>query len=233
MQNTWRRSSPKLGFPRFHLSSESADEERRSVQRTITVERDPFIFVVDLYNEGVDIPEVNTILFLRPTESMTVFLQQLGGASGSVKEKNVSRCWILSGGRMRIIISMQSTVPCVTDAHVPLAQQIRENTFSLPRDVSSVWRRLPRRPCLRISNSRSPGGRVWFRRLPGLKRSPGRRLLLRNFLTYFDLDPGRSTGSRVSGDLCAEAKLCSNPTPEEEELIQRRRNDYSRSTRFR
>lgn len=37
-----------------------------------------FIFVVDLYNEGIDIPEVNTILFLRPTKSLTVFLQQLG-----------------------------------------------------------------------------------------------------------------------------------------------------------
>jgi hypothetical protein len=37
-----------------------------------------FLFVVDLYNEGVDIPEVNTVLFLRPTESLTVFLQQLG-----------------------------------------------------------------------------------------------------------------------------------------------------------
>src|SRR5699024_5589829 len=37
-----------------------------------------FIFVADLYNEGVDIPEVNTILFLRPTESLTVLLQQLG-----------------------------------------------------------------------------------------------------------------------------------------------------------
>lgn len=37
-----------------------------------------FIFVVDLYNEGIDIPEINTVLFLRPTESLTVFLQQLG-----------------------------------------------------------------------------------------------------------------------------------------------------------
>jgi hypothetical protein len=37
-----------------------------------------FIFGVDLYTEGVDIPEVNTVLFLRPTESLTVFLQQLG-----------------------------------------------------------------------------------------------------------------------------------------------------------
>ena len=36
------------------------------------------IFAVDLYNEGVDIPEINTVLFLRPTESVTVFIQQLG-----------------------------------------------------------------------------------------------------------------------------------------------------------
>ena len=33
---------------------------------------------MDIYNGGVDIPEVNTVLFLRPTESLTVFLQQLG-----------------------------------------------------------------------------------------------------------------------------------------------------------
>jgi superfamily II DNA or RNA helicase len=33
---------------------------------------------VDLFNEGVDLPSVDTVLFLRPTESATVFLQQLG-----------------------------------------------------------------------------------------------------------------------------------------------------------
>src|SRR5690606_16407403 len=36
------------------------------------------LFTVDLFNEGVDIPSVDTVLFLRPTESATVFLQQLG-----------------------------------------------------------------------------------------------------------------------------------------------------------
>jgi superfamily II DNA or RNA helicase/HKD family nuclease len=36
------------------------------------------IFTVDIFNEGIDIPEVDTILLLRPTESATVFLQQLG-----------------------------------------------------------------------------------------------------------------------------------------------------------
>ncbi len=36
------------------------------------------IFAVDIFNEGVDIPSIDTVLFLRPTESFIVFLQQLG-----------------------------------------------------------------------------------------------------------------------------------------------------------
>ena len=36
------------------------------------------LFTVDLFNEGIDVPEIDTVLFLRPTESATVFLQQLG-----------------------------------------------------------------------------------------------------------------------------------------------------------
>ena len=36
------------------------------------------LFAVDLFNEGVDLTEVDTLLFLRPTESALVFLQQLG-----------------------------------------------------------------------------------------------------------------------------------------------------------
>ena len=36
------------------------------------------LFAVDLFNEGVDLPEVDTILLLRPTESALIFLQQLG-----------------------------------------------------------------------------------------------------------------------------------------------------------
>ncbi len=37
-----------------------------------------YLFAVDVVSEGVDIPEINLVLFLRPTESLTVFLQQLG-----------------------------------------------------------------------------------------------------------------------------------------------------------
>lgn len=66
------------GIPSLALSAESSAEDRRSAQARLVSREINFIFVVDLYNEGVDIPEVDTVLFLRPTESLTVFLQQLG-----------------------------------------------------------------------------------------------------------------------------------------------------------
>ncbi|QCX34336.1 DUF3427 domain-containing protein [Caloramator sp. E03] len=68
----------KKGIPSIALHSGSGDDERFSTQEKLKNKEINFIFVVDLYNEGVDIPEINTVLFLRPTESLTVFLQQLG-----------------------------------------------------------------------------------------------------------------------------------------------------------
>jgi hypothetical protein len=66
------------GVSSIALSAQSNDEERKSAQQRLRDRTVNFIFVVDLYNEGIDIPEVDTVLFLRPTESLTVFLQQLG-----------------------------------------------------------------------------------------------------------------------------------------------------------
>ena len=68
----------ELGIASIALTDESRKEERSEAKSKLVNKEIKFIFVADLYNEGVDIPEVNTILFLRPTESLTVFLQQLG-----------------------------------------------------------------------------------------------------------------------------------------------------------
>ena len=68
----------KSGIPSEFLIAESEDDVRDSVKRRLVTKEIKFVFVVDIYNEGIDIPEVNTVLFLRPTESLTVFLQQLG-----------------------------------------------------------------------------------------------------------------------------------------------------------
>ena len=65
-------------IPSMYLVSETSDEERNSAKRRLVEGYVRFIFVVDIYNEGVDIPEVNTVLFLRPTESLTIFFLFLG-----------------------------------------------------------------------------------------------------------------------------------------------------------
>jgi len=59
------------------LTSDNSQEREIQQQRLRSKEIN-VLFVVDIFNEGVDIPELDTLLFLRPTESLTVFLQQLG-----------------------------------------------------------------------------------------------------------------------------------------------------------
>ena len=60
----------------YLVSDNGADRVKWS--RQLKEKKINYLFVVDMFNEGVDIPSVDTILFLRPTESLTVFLQQFG-----------------------------------------------------------------------------------------------------------------------------------------------------------
>lgn len=68
----------RSGIPSAALTAESSAVLRRTIQEQLVSRRINFIFSVDLYNEGIDIPEIDTVLFLRPTESLTIFLQQFG-----------------------------------------------------------------------------------------------------------------------------------------------------------
>ena len=59
------------------LTSDNS-KDREIMQQRLKSKQINALFVVDIFNEGVDIPELDTLLFLRPTESLTIFLQQLG-----------------------------------------------------------------------------------------------------------------------------------------------------------
>lgn len=56
----------------------SRSNHRDEIRRKFSQKEINYLFVVDIFNEGVDIPEIDTVLFLRPTESLTIFLQQIG-----------------------------------------------------------------------------------------------------------------------------------------------------------
>lgn len=68
----------KANIPSMAVSAESDTLSRESAREKLESGEIKFIFTVDLYNEGVDIPCINAVLFLRPTQSLTVFIQQLG-----------------------------------------------------------------------------------------------------------------------------------------------------------
>ncbi len=52
--------------------------ERETALADLQARRVNVLFTADLFNEGLDLPDIDTVLFLRPTESATIFLQQLG-----------------------------------------------------------------------------------------------------------------------------------------------------------
>lgn len=76
--NYMARRFNEAGIPSLAVSSNSTSDERDAALRKLKTRDVSCLFAVDLFNEGVDVPEIDTVLFLRPTESATVFLQQLG-----------------------------------------------------------------------------------------------------------------------------------------------------------
>ncbi|TVX99399.1 DUF3427 domain-containing protein [Paenibacillus cremeus] len=77
------------GFSTGYLTGHDTPEQRQQLIRRLEDDGDPLqiIFTVNIFNEGVDIPKVNLVLFLRPTESATIFIQQLGRGLRKVQGK--------------------------------------------------------------------------------------------------------------------------------------------------
>lgn len=72
------RRFSEAGIPSRSITSQTPTAERRAALRALDERQVNVLFTVDLFNEGVDLPTIDTVLFLRPTESATIFLQQLG-----------------------------------------------------------------------------------------------------------------------------------------------------------
>lgn len=81
----------KRGYQTVALSGNDSQEVREeSIQKLEQEKRDDgldYIFTVDIFNEGIDIPCVNQVIMLRPTKSSIIFVQQLGRGLRKYKEK--------------------------------------------------------------------------------------------------------------------------------------------------
>ena len=64
------------------MSGDNSEEERIEAIRLLESdninEKIDYIFTVDIFNEGIDIPKINQVVMIRPTQSAIIFIQQLG-----------------------------------------------------------------------------------------------------------------------------------------------------------
>lgn len=226
------------------LTFDSRNAERDTVQQRLQTCEINVICVVDLYNEGVDIPSVDTVLFLRPTESLTVFLQQLGRGLRLYKEwDETSKDYIHK--------ECLTVLDFVGNAHKNfnfeyrframlgvsgqnVTDEIEHGFPHLPAGCHIQLEKQAQRYILEnIQGSISNGyQKMLISRIATFTAESGRRLTLKNFVDYHHLKLSTIYKKALFARLCARAHLLDNfVAPDEDRLTKGlRRICHSNST---
>ena len=176
------------GVPSLCLVGQSSDEERYTAKKRLIDGELRFLFVVDIYNEGVDIPEVNTVLFLRPTESLTVFLQQLGRGLRLAEDKECLTVLDFIGQANRKYNFEEKFAALLSNTNHSVQYEIKHGFISAPK---GCYIQLEKKPMQVIWNSikNSFGLRAGLvSRIRTFEEDTGLPLTLTNFTGYYHLD---------------------------------------------
>jgi superfamily II DNA or RNA helicase/HKD family nuclease len=209
------------GVPAMAVWSDSPEGERRAALDRLHRGEIAVLFSVDLFNEGVDLPNVDTLLLLRPTESPTLFLQQLG--RGLRRHEGKASCLVLDfvgqhrrefrfdrrfqallgGPRRHVAEQLKAGFPFLpAGCHMELEHRAREIVLeSIRRGIPSQW--TDKADELRRLHAEGRGS-------------------LRSFLEDSDLDlEDVYTGTRGWSDLKEAAGLPLEHSGSEEEKLRR------------
>jgi superfamily II DNA or RNA helicase len=191
--------------PALALSAQSSDDERRSARDRLVRREVNIVFVVDLYNEGVDIPEVDTVLFLRPTESLTVYLQQLGRGLRLHDDKDCLTVLDFIGAQRREFRFASRFRALSTEPTGRLDREIENGCPHLPAGCSIQLERVAQQRVLdNVRQSLQLRRPQMLNHLRDVVRHLGRPPALREALEYLDttLDEllGRGLWSRILAD---------------------------------
>ncbi len=201
------------------LTKDSGDEERRTAKKRLVSGEIKFIFVVDLYNEGVDIPEVDTVLFLRPTESLTVFLQQLGRGLRLAENKECLTVLDFIGQANKKYNFEEKYAALLANTNHSIQHEIKKGFVSLPK---GCYIQLERKASEVILDNikRSLGARAGLiARIESFTEDTGLELNLENFLNYYHLS-ARNIYAKYSFErLCADAGVRAEFDEAGEEII--------------
>ncbi|MCL4315039.1 MAG: DUF3427 domain-containing protein [Candidatus Thermoplasmatota archaeon] len=182
------RQFNEAGINSMTLTVDSPDEERFAARDALNSGKIRFIFVVDLYNEGVDIPEINTILFLRPTESLTVFLQQLGRGLRITEDKDCLTVLDFVGQANRRYDFESKFKALLGKNNRGVVSEIKNGFPNLP---AGCYIQLERRATeFILKNIRDSIGTLsgMVSRISSFQENASMELSLENFLGYYHMD---------------------------------------------
>ncbi|KWW29532.1 MAG: type III restriction protein res subunit [bacterium P3] len=179
-----------------------------------------YLFVVDMFNEGVDIPEIDTILFLRPTESLTVFIQQFGRGLRKAEGKTHvdildfvgnSRVEFNYADRMRVMLGRTS---------MSVVEEMERDCPHLPLGCRIILE--PKAKEYIMSNIRGAILRFTARKVMALvqnfERHHSAPLTLANFVRIYQLPLDKLYKGRTWNQLLFEAGLRENQSAYNDEL---------------
>lgn len=195
------------GIPSMFLTGKSPDEERKLAKDKLVKGEVRFIFVVDIYNEGVDIPEVNTVLFLRPTESLTIFLQQLGRGLRLAEDKECLTVLDFIGQANRKYNFEDKFAALLSNTSRSVTREIKDGFTSLPKGCYVQLEKKAAKYILdniRASYGNSAG---LVSRIASFEEDTGLTLNLENFLDYYHLDVRSLYKFDTFSRLCARADV--------------------------
>ena len=211
----------RAGIPSVAISTKTAPTDRIAAQSLLRNKEINFIFAVDLYNEGIDIPEIDTVLFLRPTESLTVFLQQLG--RGLRIDKGKECLTVLDFiGKAQQNYSFEARFQALLGHTSRSVQKEVDDDFPfLPRGCSIQLERVAKESVLENIMSAVRSGRSrMVQRIAEFEEEAQEPLTMTAFLEYYQLEAYSiyETGKSWSR-LCSEAgKKLAWGEPEEDRL---------------
>lgn len=207
------------GIPSISLTADTPSSEREAAKGRLLNGEIKFIFVVDIYNEGVDIPEVNTILFLRPTESLTIFLQQLGRGLRLAEGKDCLTVLDFIGQANKHYRFEEKYAALLTSSARSVEKEIKSGFTSLPKGCYIQLERKSKQIIYESIRSALGISSGLISRIGSFENDSGLPLTLANFLTHYNMDIRSIYAHDSFSRLCVQANAMPDFIELDESLI--------------
>lgn len=210
------------GIPATVVWADTPDDERRQALDDLRSGRVSVVFSVDLFNEGVDVPTVNSLLMLRPTESPLLFLQQLGRGLRKAPGKDLCTVLDFVGQHRKEFRYDRRFQALLGGSRSHVARQVSEGFPFLPSGCSMQLDRVATERVLESIKNAVPSR--WKEKANELRALAEERpgITLGEFLAESGLElDDVYDGKRSWSDLREAAGLQSAVTGDDEEKIRR------------